>query len=146
MVRVRPIDVEDLDLLEPIDAAAAARADAEPALTRGSVSFYGRTGHAFVAEGASGVRGFALAQAVWDGRRPTVRLQTLAVADDGDCEARAALLEAVTKSAYDAAVYDLVAEVPGADDEAQRLLAAEGWRREPVRTFRRTLGSRGVDA
>lgn len=146
MVRVRPIDVDDLAALERIDAAAAARADREPVLTRGSLSFYARTGHAFVAEGAGGVRGFALAQAVWDGRRPTVRLQALAVADDGDDEARAALLEAVTKSAYDAAVYDLVAAVPEGDPEALRLLADQGWRSEPVRAFRRTLGSRGADA
>lgn len=145
MVRVRPIDVDDLALLEPIDAAAAARADGEPVLTRGSLSFYARSGHAFVAESASGARGFALAQAVWDGRRPTVRLQALAVAAD-DREARAALLEAVTKSAYDAAVYDLVAEVPEGDDEAQRLLTDAGWRPEPMRAFRRTLGSRGADA
>lgn len=146
MVRVRPIDVDDLAALEPIDAAAAARAEREPALTRGSLSFYARSGHAFVAEGASGARGFALAQAVWDGRRPTVRLQTLAVSDDGDREARAALLEAVTKSAYDAAVYDLSAMVPEGDLEVQRLLADEGWRPEPVRAFGRTLGSRGADA
>jgi len=83
---------------------------------------------------------------VWDGRRPTVRLQALAVTDDGDREARAALLEAVTKSAYDAAVYDLVATIPEGDPEALRLLADEGWRPEPVRAFRRTLGSRGADA
>lgn len=146
MVRVRPIDVDDLAALEPIDVAAAARAGREPTVTRGSLSFYARSGHAFVAEDARGARGFALAQAVWDGRRPTVRLQTLAVADDGDRETRSGLLEAVTKSAYDAAVYDLVAALPEADAEAHRLLADEGWRPEPVRAFRRTLGSRGADA
>lgn len=145
MVRVRPIDVDDLAALAPIDAAAAARAGRETAVTRGSLSFYARSGHAFVAEDATGVRGFALAQAVWDGRRPTVRLQALAVADDGDRDARASLLEAVTKSAYDAAVYDLVATVPEGDPDALRLLADEGWRPEPVRAFRRTLGSRGAD-
>jgi hypothetical protein len=143
---VRPIDVDDLAALEPIDAATAARSGREPTVTRGSLSFYARSGHAFVAEDASDTRGFALAQAVWDGRRPTVRLQALVVADDGDREARAALLEAVTKSAYDAAVYDLVAVVPEGDPEAQRLLADQGWRPEHVRAFRRTLGSRGATA
>ncbi len=146
MVRVRPLEPDDLARLAPIDASAAARADVASAVTRGSIAFYARTGHAFVAESERGVRGFALAQAVWDGTRPTVRLHALAVADAGDGEARAALLEAVTKSAYDAAVYDLVAETPEGDPAAHELLSERGWRPEPVRLYRRTLGSRGADA
>ena len=144
MVRVRPLDVDDLERLAPIDAAAAARAGGAPALTPGGMAFYARTGHAFVAETGDAPRGFCLAQAIWDGRRPTLRLATLAVADAADGEAREALLEAVTKSAYDAAVYDLVAELPEGDEAAHRLLAREGWSPEPVRLFRRTLGSRGA--
>jgi hypothetical protein len=141
---VRPLVVDDLEALAPIDRAAAARVSSEPLLTAAGMAFYARTGHAFVAEAEEGPRGFCLAQAIWDGRRPTLRLAALAVADAADGEARAALLEAATKSAYDAAVYDLVAEVPEDDAATGELLRREGWRPEPVRPFRRTLGSRGA--
>jgi hypothetical protein len=141
---VRPLAADDLAALGPIDRTAAARVGSEALLTPGGTSFYARTGHAFVVETDEGPRGFCLAQAVWDGRRPTLRLAALRVAHEGDGEARAALLEAVTKSAYDAAVYDLVAELPEGDVAAQDLLRREGWEPEPVRPFRRTLGSRGA--
>lgn len=144
MVRVRPLDVDDLDEVRSVDAAAARTGVRPPVATRGSISFYARTGHAFVAEDAGGVRGFALAQAVWDGTRPTVRLGTLAVAQSSDAEARAALLEAVTKSGYDAAVYDLTCEIPDGDDDARALLDAAGWQPLRVRVYGRTLGSRGA--
>lgn len=143
MVRVRPLDVDDGEAIADLDAAYAGRTGQESVATRGALSFYARTGHAFVAEDASGARGFALAQAVWDGTQPTVRLQTLAT-DEGDGEARAALLEAVTKSAYDAAVYDLVVRAPHADSGLAELLAHEGWRTEQASLLRRTLGSRGA--
>lgn len=144
MVRVRPLDPDDLARLQVVDEAAAQATERPPVATRGAVSFYARTGHAFVAEDDGGVRGFALAQAVWDGTRPTVRLRTLAVAERSDAEARAALLEAVTKSGYDAAVYDLICELPESDDDARDLLDAAGWQLEPVRLYGRTLGSRGA--
>lgn len=134
---------DDAALLEPIDAAAAERAGQEPMLTTGSVHFYARSGHAFVAVRAGEPCGFVLAQAVWDGRRPVVRVRPLAVADVADEEAREALLEAVTKSAYDAAVYDLVADAAESDHRTQALLERIGWRPEPLRSFRLTLGSRG---
>ncbi len=143
MVRVRPLEVDDGAALAAIDVDHAGRAGHDPVATRGALSFYARTGHAFVVEDAEGVRGFALAQAVWDGTRPTVQLQTLAT-DAADPEARAALLEAVTKSAYDAAVYDLVARAPHGDPALHELLEREGWRAEPVALLRRTLGSRGA--
>jgi len=143
MVRVRPLESDDLERLASLVSSGAGQAGEETLLTRGAVSFYSRSGHAFVAEDDAGARGFALAQAVWNGVRPTVRLQTLRVADEGDDAARASLLEAVTKSAYDAAVYDLVATVPERDDKLNALLAVQGWSAEPVRTWCRTLGSRG---
>lgn len=144
MVRVRPLDTADLENVQSVDAAAARTDQRPPVATRGSISFYARSGHAFVAEDGDGVRGFALAQAVWDGTRPTVRLGTLAVAQPSDGEARAALLEAVTKSGYDAAVYDLICEIPDGDDDARVLLDAAGWHPQPIRVYGRTLGSRGA--
>jgi hypothetical protein len=80
-----------------------------------------------------------LAQAVWDGVRPTVRVSRLV----GTPEARRALAEAVVKSAYDAAVYDLVAEVPAADGALATLLADAHWFERPTRRFERVLGTRG---
>lgn len=144
MLQVRPLDAGDGGSVEAIDRADAARAGRAPVATRGALAFYGRSGHSFVAWGTEEPRGFALAQAVWDGARATVRVATLALADPNDDEARTALLEAVTKSAYDAAVYELVFDV--ADDEAamRRLLQAHGWRAVAARPFRRTLGTGGT--
>lgn len=144
MVHARPLNGEDGPDLRSVDAAASERAGQEPMLSAGSLAFYARSGHSFVALRDGEPCGFALAQAVWDGRRPTVRLRPLAVADVADDEAREALLEAVTKSAYDAAVYDLVADAAESDLRTQSLLERFGWRPEPVRSFRRTLGSRGA--
>jgi hypothetical protein len=143
MVRVRPLEVDDGEAVAAIDVDHAARVGHDPVATRGALSFYARTGHAFVVEDGQGTRGFALAQAVWDGTRPTVQLQVLATGE-ADAEARSALLDAVTKSAYDAAVYDLVARAPDGDPALHALLEREGWRTEPVALLRRTLGSRGA--
>lgn len=139
---VRPMEVDDRPRLDPIDADYARRHGEEPALTVGSVTFYARTGHAFVAEQGDRARGFALAQPVWDGARATLRVARLAVAD-GDDEARRALVEAVVKSAYDAAVYRLVAEVPGNDAAAGRALADGAWHPSSRRAFELRLGSGG---
>ena len=144
MVHARPLNIEDGPLLSGIDAAAAERSGQEPMLNAGSLSFYARSGHAFVAIRDDEPCGFALAQAVWDGHRPTVRVRPLAIAAVADDDARDALLEAVTKSAYDAAVYDLVAEADESDMRLQSRLEREGWRPDPIRAFRRTLGSRGA--
>lgn len=140
----RPLDPDDLAALEPIDRAYAARHGLEPALTRGSAGFYARAGHAFTALRDGEAVGFALAQAVWDGRRPTLLLGRLAVLEEGDREARGALLEAVTKSAYDAAVYDLAVDLPSGDDDGAAALAAKSYREAPQRRFVRVLGSRGA--
>jgi len=137
---LRPVEIDDLRELEALDAAYAARHGVEAAVTSGSLAFYARSGHAFVAQRDDRTVGMALAQAVWDGARPTVRLVRLA----GEAAARQALAEAVVKSAYDAAVYDLQAEVPGDDPALAALLAAAGWSERPVRSFVRVLGSRGT--
>ena len=136
---LRPVTVEDLETLAELDGAYAGEHGAPAVVSAGSVAFYARAGHAFVAERADAVVGGALAHADWDGRRPTVRLVRLM----GAPGARAALLEAVVKSAYDAGVVDLVAEVPVAD-EALAALLADAWRERPVRRFERVLGSRAA--
>jgi len=135
---LRPVAVDDLAELEPLDAAYAREMAVEPAVEAASLGFFARTGHAFVAEAGGRPQGVVLAQAVWDGVRPTVRVSRLI----GSPEARRALAEAVVKSAYDAAVYDLAAEVPAADAALAALLSAASWSERPTRRFERVLGSR----
>jgi len=137
---LRPVETDDLRELEALDAAYAARHGVEAMVTPGSLAFYARTGHAFVAQRGGRAVGLALAQAVWDGVRPTVRLVRLV----GEPAARSVLAEAVVKSAYDAAVYDLQAEVAGDDPALGALLAASGWSERPVRSFVRVLGARAT--
>ena len=143
----RPLIPDDQELLEPLETAYAEKFGLEPILTRSSVSFYVRTGHAFVAVSEGRAAGFVLAQAVWNGTRPTVYVNRLSVPEtenvEADTEARAALLEAVTKSAYDAAVYDLQVQVPDADDGAALALAAKDYALRPEHIYGRVLGSRG---
>lgn len=139
----RPLTSEDQETLEPLDAGYAAQHGLEPVVTKSSVSFYVRSGHAFVAARGGEAVGFVFAQAVWNGTRPTVYVNRLSVRDPTDTEAREALLEAVTKSAYDAAVYDLQVQVPESDEGAARALAAKRYAPLPERLYRRVLGSRG---
>ncbi len=141
-----PLTPEDQEALEPLDRDYAAAYGLGTVVTKSSVSFYVRSGHAFVAVRAGETVGFVFAQAVWNGTRPTVYVNRLAVIDAADTphnEVREALLEAVTKSAYDAAVYDLQVQVPEADDGAAQALAAKSYALEPERVYRRVLGSRG---
>ena len=142
----RPLSPDDQDLLGPLDTAYAKEFGLEPIVTKSSVSFYVRTGHAFVAVRDAQAAGFVLAQAVWNGTRPTVYVNRLSVPKrdvEADTEARAALLEAVTKSAYDAAVYDLQVQVPDADDGAALVLATKSYALRPEHLYGRVLGSRG---
>ncbi len=139
-VRIRPLEPTDHEPLKPLDAALGGPVR----LTRAAASFYARSGHAFVAEGEGGPCGLALAQAVWDGTRGTLRIVRLGAVPPDAAAVRAALLDAVTKSAYDAAVYDLTIEAPENDVDLLDLLSRERWRPDPVRVLRRTLGSRGA--
>lgn len=142
---VRPLDPGDLDALTPLDAAYAAALGAGPYVNRGSLHFFGRTGHSFVAEAADGSPlGFVLAHSTWTGGHPALRLERLvAVVGDDREDVAAALAEAVVKSAYDAGVYRLSAETPAADDVGRTALARAGFERREVVAFGRTLGSAG---
>jgi hypothetical protein len=135
---LRPLEVDDLGDLEALDAAYAGRHDVAAIVGPASLAFFARSGHAFLAlERPTRTVGFALAHAVWDGARPTLRLVRLV----GERAPRRALAEAVVKSAYDAAVYALVAEVPTGDAELADLLSGAGWGERPIRRFERVLGS-----
>ena len=139
----RQLDADDREALQLIDQSHALKFDAEPQLTRASVSFYLRTGHSFVAMLEGETVGFVLAQAVWNGTRPTITINCLAVDDAHADVAREALLNAVVKSAYDAAVYDLIAYLPEADVGAHNALNTVMFKPQAVKVFSRVLGSRG---
>jgi hypothetical protein len=136
--RIRPLELEDLEQLRPLDAEYAA-AHAAPALASpAGLRFFARTGHAFVAERGGAVCGFVLAQALWDGVHPTLWLMRLVAAE---ADARASLAEALVKSSYDAAVYHLRADLPPTDAPLQEALRVSGWQSQPLVHFVRTLGS-----
>jgi hypothetical protein len=67
------------------------------------------------------------------------------VATGEDAAVLHALIEAVVKSAYDAAVYDLTIDLPAGDARARDALDAP-WRERPVRRFERVLGARAASA
>lgn len=138
-VPLRPLDVDDLDALVPLDAAYADRHGVPAAVSRASLAYYARAGHAFVAGTPTVVRGFVLAHAVWDGARATLQVARLVAPDDD--AVRHALVEAVVKSAYDAAVYDLGVDLPASDAAGAAALGG-AWTERPVRRFERVLGSR----
>ena len=138
----RPLDTEDEAALSPLDAAYAARFGLEPVVSAASLSFYARSGHAFVAVTDGDVRGFVLAHAVWNGARPVVQVSRLAAAED-DNAAREALLDALTKSAYDAAVYDIQVLVPSDDSAVFGALESKRYTSKAVAVWERVLGSRG---
>ncbi len=140
-MRVRPVSADDLEALAPLDRAHAAKLGLEPAVTRGSLHFFARSGHSFVAEDGTGEPlGFALAHSTWTGDDPGLRLERLV----GAPEAARALAEAVVKSAYDAGVYRLLAELPEGDDVGEGALEAAGFAARPARTYARRLGSGAI--
>lgn len=145
LYRVRALSGDDTEILEAIDGAYAARLGTEVTASRGSASYHARTGHSFVAERAGEPQGFILASAIWTGGRPTVRMERLALAEEADASVGRALLAALVKSAYDAGVYDLLAELPDNDAAGEAALLATDFRTAPTVLFRRTLGSRGQE-
>jgi hypothetical protein len=146
IVFARPLGQDDEELLTVIDTSYAQTVQLPPFLSRSSLHFYVRTGHSFVSVRGGQPTGFVLAQSVWNGTRPTVYVNRLAVADMADTASRLALLEAVTKSAYDAAVYDLQILHPSADESGLGALAEKQYLERPFRIFERVLGSRGQKA
>jgi hypothetical protein len=140
---IRVLQPEDLPLLEVIDRFYAESCQLEPVVSAGSLNFYARTGHSFVSLQADRMTGFVLAQAIWNGNRPAIQVYRLAVADMADEDSRASLVEALTKSAYDAAVYDLLVLQPASDAAGSQIWQQKGYREKPLRLFERILGSRG---
>lgn len=139
MALIRDLSADDVAVLQPLDRDYASRSGSEEIVDEGSISFYARSGHAFVLEEDGVVLGFLLGQAVWDGRRPKVLVRRVVSVT---VRGQEALLEAVTKSAYDSGVYDVVVEQPDSDEEGLAALVASGYQPRRVRLYERLLGSR----
>jgi len=144
-IRLRPLEADDLEALRALDSAYAERCGVAPMIDMATVRHHARSGHAFVAyrDDAPAPCAMVLAHTVWDGSRPVVRASRL-VAHDDDPVLLDRLLGALVKSAYDAAVYDLVVELPQADAAGRTSLHANGFGARAVQRFERVLGSRAV--
>lgn len=143
LIYARPLNSDDLETISPIDQYYALHFELEPIVTLSSLNFFVRSGHAFVAVQDGQAIGFLFAQAIWNGTRPAVYISRMAVHDIDDKEARLALLEAVTKSAYDAAVYDLQGQLPVADNLGRQAYQEKSYSEKNLVALERILGSRG---
>ena len=124
LFRYRQFSQPDFETMQALDLAEQRRLtpdyDALPERERegrlssslAALRHFERSGHSFVAEdtaedGADRVRGYVLAQSVWQGDRPAVFVRALVLDDAQDEDMRRGLLRAVVKSAYDTAVYEV---------------------------------------
>ncbi len=142
-VVLRPLEANDLDVLRALEAAYAERTGMPASIDRAGVHHVARSGHAFVATRTGDACGMVLAHAIWDGSRPVVSVTRLVAAGD-DPQVLARLLEALVKSAYDAAVYDLVVDLPETDAAGRAAVEASGFVAQPLRRYGRVLGSRAA--
>ncbi len=144
---VRALEGGDAEPLQELDARYSSRLKIEPTASQAAANFHSRTGHSFVAVDRDGrAHGFVLAHALWTGGRPTVRVERLAAGEPGDSAVLQALAAALVKSAYDAGVYDLIAELPEGDSDAAAALGETMFTPARAVLYTRTLGSRGQAA
>ena len=132
-MRYRVFTEDDFEALSALDLTVQRHLDADfdalPERERegrlrtslASLRFYLRSEHSFVADEAGQLLGLMLAQSVWMGDRPIILVTACllhpALNDRGSGTA-AALLHAVIKSAYDAAVYEIHYAVTAALQQA----------------------------
>jgi len=140
---IRAVTQDDFEDLKAIDEAYAEQYHIEPMLTLGSLNFYARTGHSFASLEQTTMTGFIFAQSVWNGFRPVLQLNRLAVRDNKDQASREALFDALTKSAYDAAVYDIQLLLPSQDQKTLEVAKRKDYAQVDISVLSRTLGSRG---
>lgn len=132
-MRFRPFTELDLDRLNRV-------AGSRP-LSPGAVRHFARTGHSFLAEEGEEPKGFALAQAVWQGEATTVLVARIEGQDQATLEG---LLAAVVKSAYDAGVYEVALHLDPERKALAEALKAQGFAIGPLVLAVRILGSRGA--
>jgi Protein of unknown function (DUF1999) len=111
-----------------------------------SLKFYARSEHSFAAVDDPNleltlVLGFILAQSVWMGDKAIVLISSLRVHPDAPAGTLAGLLHAVTKSAYDGAVYEVHL---ASDKHLEPFAIKEGYTDTGLKRMVRILGSRSA--
>ena len=86
------------------------------------------------------ITGFILGHAMWDCSQPSVRVRRV-VSSENQSYVRAALLEAVIKSAYDSGVYSIELELVLSDEASLSVLEEKGFEVRPMALYGRRLGS-----
>ncbi len=142
-ILTRPLTTEDVTLLEAIDRSHATRFGLEVMVTTSALTHFARSEHSFVAERDRTAVGFVLAHAVWNGLYPVVTSQRLTTGSRDDGDVLAALLEVVTKSAYDAGVYRLEVAVPHDHARPKAMARSMGFGESGLLLLSRSLGSKG---
>jgi hypothetical protein len=116
-----------------------------------ALRFYSRSEHSFVStpdlytnpEQPTLVYGFVLAQSIWMGDKPILWISSLRAHPDAPGGCLAGLLHAVTKSAYDSAVYEIHL---AADASLETLAHREGYKDAGLKHLVRYLGTRAETA
>jgi len=107
-----------------------------------ALRFFARSNHSFVAADETGLHGFVLAQAVWQGDRATVLVTRIAGKNDA---VYGGLLKALLKSAYDANAYEVALLVDENERPDLNQAAREnGFSDSGRKMLVRVLGSRGA--
>jgi hypothetical protein len=111
-----------------------------------SLKFYARSEHSFAAiddpsSDPTLVLGYVLAQSVWMGDKALVYVSSLRVHPAAPAGTLAGLLHAVTKSAYDGAVYEI--HLP-CEKHLEPFAMKEGYQETGLKHLIRVLGSRNT--
>lgn len=135
------LSIEDLDGLKLIDKDYSDKYGLEPVVSQRSLNFYSRSGHSFASLDSSRYSGFIFAHAIWNGAKAVMQVSRLVVEENNTVVAKA-LIEAVVKSAYDAAVYDLQVIQPNKDDLGLNAFLEKEFQIDEMTFLTRRLGSR----
>ncbi len=146
---MQALDLELLHLEQPnfMDLSEKERV-AQIRTSLPSLKFYARSEHSFAAidnphQEPTIVLGFVLAQSVWMGDKAIVYISSLRVHPDAPTGTLAGLLHAVTKSAYDGAVYEIQMN---SDKHLEAFATREGYVDTGLKYLTRILGSRSTSA
>lgn len=139
-IAARYLRIEDLEGLKLVDQAYYDSYGLEPIVNLRSLNFYSRSGHSFASLDSDRYSGFVFAHAIWNGAKAVMQVSRLAVIENDEAVA-AALIEAVLKSAYDAAVYDLQVMQPNIDELGLKAFMAKDFVLNETSLLSRKLGS-----
>jgi len=140
-ILTRLITVDDLEALKLLDKAYYDSYGLEPMVNLRSLNFYSRSGHSFASLDSDRFSGFVFAHAIWNGTKAVLQVSRMALIEDNEAVAKA-LIEAIVKSAYDAAVYDLQVIQPNNDIKGLKAFVDNGFLVNETSLLTRKLGSK----